>query len=62
MLLNPEKRRYLQNIRTKNIKKKVNICSYVILFIIFFTNSKSKYILSIMANGFVLVDLQKHEV
>ena len=41
MLLIPEKRKFLQNIRIKNINKKANTCLRVILFINFITNSKS---------------------
>ena len=41
ILLKPEKRKFLQNVRIININKKANTCLRVILFINFITNSKS---------------------
>ena len=52
MLLKPEKRKFLQNVRIININKKANTCLRVILFINFITNSKSStknFLLKIMA-------------
>lgn len=68
MLLIPKNRKFLQNIRTRNINKKINTCLRVILFIIFNTDSKSStknFLLNPMAklaNYSGWVDLQKHEV